>query len=297
MVDYKCIKCNKYFNSPSKLERHKNIKNPCDKIKEDLKCTICNVKFARPKEKERHENTKKHITNYNIHINGNYNINVNGNVDNSFNHIIHLTLNTNSFIDTDMSYIGWGIINDIGYIYLDILDKKILNNNERAILLFDEVISILEKLHFNIGIEENHNLKILLVFPALKNSVYENLILEIDQSTKKITWKSVDYKTLITNILDHLLILNKKCKNENFIKFVEFLNEHLLTNQNSADELEPIINKKLSKMYINFNAKQNKSERDVKFSFNEKLQEYLAYRNNECTLVNGFTPEIINSQF
>jgi len=292
---YKCNKCNKEFKFQSDLIKHQNRKTPCNKEKIDLKCNLCNVNFKWPAEKVRHEKTKKHITNYNIHINGNNNqSNING--DNIQN-IIHLTLNTNSFINTDMSYIGRGIINDIGHIYLDILDKKYISNIERVILLFDEVINILEKLHFNIGVEENHNLKILLVFPALKNSVYENLILEIEQNTKKITWKSVDYQTLINNILDHLLILNVRVKNENFTNFVNYLKKYLIDDNKSAEELEPIINKKLSQMYINFNVKQNKPERDIKFSFNEKLQEYLNYRNKECTLVNGFKPEIINSQF
>jgi hypothetical protein len=50
-------------------------------------------------------------------------------------------------------------------------------------------------------------------------------------------------------------------------------------------------------MYIDFNKKQNKNERDIKFTFDEKLQEYLNYRNNECTLPNGFTPNILDSQF
>jgi hypothetical protein len=295
MVDYKCNKCNKIFNSPSKLDRHANIKTPCNKEKKELKCELCNVKFKRPKEQERHEKTKKHINNYNIHINGNNNVNIIG--DNNYNNIINLTLNTNSFVNTDMSYIGRGIINDIGNIYLDTLDNKYLTNYDRTLLLFNEVINILEKLHFNIGIEENHNLKILLVFPALKHSVYENLILEIDQNTKKITWKSVDYQTLLINILDHLLILNQRFKNENYINFVNFLNLNLIDNKKSAEELEPIINRKLSQMYIDFNKKQNKNERDIKFTFDEKLQEYLNYRNNECTLPNGFTPNILDSQF
>ena len=288
---YKCHNCNKEFNYESKLKEHKNRKTPCNQPKEDLECKSCNLKFTRLFNKKKHEKTKKHITNYNIN---NSNIQIgNNNIQN----IIHLTLNTHSFVNTDMSYIGRGLINDIGQIYLDILEKKYLNKSDKVILLFDEVISILDKLHFNIGVEENHNLKILLVFPALKQSVYENLILEIDQNTKKITWKSVDYQTLIHNILDHLLILNNRCKNENFINFVNFLKEQLLNNKESSEELEPIINKKLSQMYINFNVKQNKLERDVKFSFNEKLQEYLTYRNQECTLVNGFVPNISNSQF
>ena len=287
---YKCINCNKEFKYESKLNEHKNRKIPCNKIKEELKCTLCNVKFNRPADKRRHEKTNKHLLNI-------QNSNISNSFNNSFNNIINLTLNTNSFINTDMSYIGLGLINDIGQIYLETQEKNYLNNHDKVFLLFDEVINILEKLHFNIGIEENHNLKILLIFPALKQRVYENLILEIDQTTKKITWKSVNYETLINNILDHLLILNNKCKNKNFINFVNFLKEYLITNKESASELEPIINKKLSQMYINFNIKQNKPERDIKFSFNEKLQEYISYRNQECTLMNGFTPDIINSQF
>ena len=293
---FKCFKCNKEFKYNSELQRHKNRKISCDTPKKEYKCELCKVNFKCPYDKNKHEKTKKHIINITNYGNDNINV-LNSTVDNSFNNIIHLTLNTNSFINTDMSYIGRGIINDIGHIYLDILDKKYISNNERVILLFDEVVNILEKLHFNIGVEENHNLKILLVFPALKNSVYENLILEIEQNTKKITWKSVDYQTLINNILDHLLILNVRVKNENFTNFVNYLKKYLIDDNKSAEELEPIINKKLSQMYINFNVKQNKPERDIKFSFNEKLQEYLNYRNKECTLVNGFKPEIINSQF
>ena len=292
---YTCNKCSKSFPTPSKLLTHQQRKTPCDKEKSDLKCEICKVNFKCTTEQQRHEKTKKHITNYNIHINGDYNNVQNG--DNNLQNIIHLTLNTNSFVNTDMSYIGRGIINDIGNIYLDTLDNKYLTDNDKTLLLFNEVINILEKLHFNIGIEENHNLKILLVFPALKKSVYENLILEIDQNTKKITWKSVDYHTILSSILDHLLILNRRFKNQNYIEFVKFLNTHLIINKNSAIELQPIINKKLSQMYIDFNIKQHKHEREIKFTFDEKLQEYLKYRNEECSLNNGFIPDITNSNF
>lgn len=290
----KCLKCKKEFKYQSDLNKHKNRKTPCDKVKDELKCNLCNINFKWPAEQVRHEKTKKHITN--ITINGN-----NGNIhigdNNNYNNIIHLTLNTNSFVNTDMSFLGFGIISDIGQIYLDILNKPHMSINDKVCLAFDEVIFILEKLHFNITIERNHNLKILLVFPALKQTVYENLILEIDQNTKHITWRSVDYKTLINNILDHLLILNNRSKNEKFINFVHFLKKYLLDDNEISSELEPIINKKLSQMYVDFNKKQNKPERDIKFSFNEKLQEYLNYRNKETTLVNGFKPDVIESQF
>ncbi len=294
MVVHRCLKCKKTFDSPSKLERHKNKKTPCNAPKKEYKCAICNVNFISPAQQKIHENTKKHIGN--ISVVGNNNI-INS-TNNSYNNIIHLTLNTNSFVNTDLTYVGMGAINDVGNIYLDAMEnKKITNEEDRVILLFDEVVYILNKLHFNIGAEENHNLKILLVFPAIAKSVYENLILEIDNTTKKITWKSVDYKTLIENILEHLLSLNTRFNNENYNNFINYLKSHLLNDNEEALKLQPIINKKLSQMYIDFNDKQNKPERKVKDTFDEKLDEYLNYRNKECTLGNGFTPEIINSKF
>jgi predicted SprT family Zn-dependent metalloprotease len=48
MVEYKCNLCNKFFITPSKLNRHKNRKTSCNKIKEELKCEICKVNFTRP---------------------------------------------------------------------------------------------------------------------------------------------------------------------------------------------------------------------------------------------------------
>lgn len=287
---HKCIKCNKEFPTPSKLQNHINRKNPCNKIKNNLQCNLCNVNFKCDTEKIRHEKTKKHITNYNI-----YNSNVQiGN--NNLQNIVNLTLHVNSFKDTDMSYVGIGLIRDIGnYIYVEILENNNLNIIEKVALMFDEVIRILKKLHFNIGAEENHNLKILLVFPGLKKKTHEYLILEINKDTKHITWKSINYKTLLINILEHLLILNNHCKNQNYIKFINYLKIHLIDKDEFAKELQPIIDHKLSQMYIDFNKEQNKLERDIKETFNEKLQEYINYRNNECRLENGFNPKIINS--
>ena len=71
---YKCIKCNKVFPTPSKLEVHKNRKNSCNEIKKKLECNICNVKFKCPFDQNKHENTTKHI--YNIQQS-----NINNNVE------------------------------------------------------------------------------------------------------------------------------------------------------------------------------------------------------------------------
>ena len=64
MSETTCNLCNKEFTTPSKLERHKLNKIPCNKKKEELKCIHCNIKFTRPSEKIRHEKTNKHMKNY-----------------------------------------------------------------------------------------------------------------------------------------------------------------------------------------------------------------------------------------
>ncbi len=301
-MTYTCLKCNKSFKFKSKLESHEKRTTDCKKTNKSYNCLLCNSNFKYESDFLRHEKTKKHIINVHNSINGNNNQLQNtiygDNNINNYNNIIHLTLNTNSFVNTDLTYVGMGAINDVGNIYLDAMEnKKITNEEDRVILLFDEVVYIINKFHFNIGAEENHNLKILLVFPAIAKSVYENLILEIDNTTKKITWKSVDYKTLIEHILEHLLSLNIRFNNKNYNDFINYLKSHLLNDSEEAMKLQPIINKKLSQMYIDFNTKQDKPEREVKFTFDEKLDEYLSYRTQECTLGNGFTPEIINSKF
>lgn len=56
------------------------------------------------------------------------------------------------------------------------------------------------------------------------------------------------------------------------------------------------IEKKLNEKYENFNKRQKKCERTVEEGFNEKLNEYINYRTQECKLNNGFNPEIVNSQ-
>jgi hypothetical protein len=58
---FKCNLCNKEFNSLSKLERHKNNKLPCNKVKDELLCKYCNINFVRLSHKKNHEKTNKHI--------------------------------------------------------------------------------------------------------------------------------------------------------------------------------------------------------------------------------------------
>lgn len=294
-MNYKCSKCNKEFKYESKLTEHKNRKIPCNKEKEELKCKLCNINFSRPAHKIIHEKTKKHINAIN-NINQS-NVNGDNNINNSFNNIIQLTLNVNSFKNTDKSYIRNALIQEVGdFIYLETMEKKYLPDIEKVKILFNSVIKILESLHFNLNMEENHNFKILLIFPGIKKMVFEYLILEINGETQEILWNSLSYEDIIEKIFYHLYTLNNKYQNENYDKFILYLERYLIKNKEIAIELKPYIQQKLSDMYVDFNKKQKKDNREVKGDIEEKIKEYVIYRKQECKLQNGFNPNIINSE-
>ena len=84
----KCKKCNKIFKYRSLLERHENNKIPCNKEKELTECKICNINFPCSAKLERHNKTKKHINNYNIHVE---NMNITNNITTNVTNIINNT--------------------------------------------------------------------------------------------------------------------------------------------------------------------------------------------------------------
>ena len=294
---YKCSKCSKEFKYESDFNRHKNRKTPCNK-KEELKCEICDVSFTCPYNKKIHEKTKNHINNYNnIIINGNINGNNNhiGDIQN-FQNIINLTLQTKPFSETDLSYLRKWIIEDVGDdLYIKVMKKEFLCPQEKIRLLFRGTIEILEHLHFNLNNEDNHNLKILLMFPGFKKPIYEYLILEIETSTNKITWNSLTYDKFIQELFNHLTRMNETIKNENFEKYIYYLKKYLIHDEDIGVEMKPFIENKLNDLYINFNNKQKKDPREIKVTLEDKIKEYKEYRNIETRLHNGFSPEIFNS--
>lgn len=305
MVEHKCNKCNKLFSSPSKLERHNDRKKPCNQISEQLKCDICNVKFKCNAEKERHENTKKHINNT-INNNGDNNFNVIGN--NNFNNIINLTLNTKTFANSNVDIVANLSINLVYGIFDNIIKNRNLTNYAKALQLFKEaVIFILDTLHFNITNSENHNLKILLMFPKIDKLVYEYLILEINPETSDLVWNSISYEQLLEEIFILLHNVNAKNiekhrgkrreENDVFEHFINYLKANLINDSYDEEIKESIKNSietELGELYIQFNKKEKKEEREVKLNIYEKIQEYKNYRDTECRLSNGFTPKILN---
>ena len=64
----KCKLCEKEFEYPYLLERHKNNKKSCNKIKESYNCEICKSNFDHKSHLNIHNTTDKHIKNYNIYV-------------------------------------------------------------------------------------------------------------------------------------------------------------------------------------------------------------------------------------
>ena len=275
----KCLKCKKEFQYESEYIRHQNKKKDCSP-NQDYKCEYCKKEFKYASKLLEHEKTKKHILNYNIHINGNQNQIGNNNHIGDINNIINLTLQTKPFNDTDFTYLRKWIIDDVGDdLYIKVMKKEFLCPQEKIRSLFRGTLELLEHLHFNLTNEDNHNLKILLMFPGFKKPIYEYLILEIDQNTNKITWNTLTYEEFIKELFNHLTRMNETIKNENFEKYVYYLKKYLIHDEEVSIEMKPFIENKLNDLYVNFNTKQKKETRNVKLTIDEKIEEYKKYRN------------------
>ena len=288
---HKCVKCNKEFDYESKLIKHNNRKTPCVEGKKKYNCKYCNVDFVRPIEQSRHEKTIKHINNYNKYIQNN----VNGDniAGDQINNIINLTLNVKPFLESELKGLN-NLLNDIvNNIYLEEIENKNGIKNMNIQKLINGLILILEKVNFNVSFEENHNCKILLMFPGINKSVYEYLVLEVDPISKKMIWNRLEYKNFLIEIFKLCRKIAKKYTNENYLEYLNILQDQIL-DKNVLIHKE-YIESELNKLYINFNKKQEKNERDIKIEFNDKLDEYKEYRNNELRLNNGYIPNIKNS--
>lgn len=64
----KCNLCEKTFEYPYLLERHKNNKKSCNKPKESYNCEICKTNFYHKSHLDIHNATDKHMKNYNSYI-------------------------------------------------------------------------------------------------------------------------------------------------------------------------------------------------------------------------------------
>ena len=233
----KCVKCNKIFASPSKLDRHKNNKKSCNAIKQSHNCEICKSNFEHKSHLDIHNKTKKHINNYNIHVE-NLNINNNTfNIDNTFNIHNNITI-LRGFSETNINVITLSDLEKL-LAYNNKLDYYInMFNSDPGDIYYDSVfiehvfklfINIFEKLNFNLAFTENHNCNIFS-FAKSSTSFIEYQLLEIDNANKNYFKKCIDYKLFIEEFLNLMKKLNLKFDNNifNFIlnytfKFKKFI--------------------------------------------------------------------------
>ena len=288
---YKCIKCNKEFKYESKLNEHNNRKKSCIENKTEYNCQYCNIDFVRPSHQSRHEKTTKHIKNYNKYIQNN----VNGDniAGDQINNIINLTLNIKPFLESELIGLNNLLNSIVNNIYLEEIENKKDIKNMNIQKLINGLILILEKVNFNVSFGENHNCKILLMFPGINKSVYEYLVLEVDPITKKMIWNRLEYKFFLIEIFKLCRQIGKKYENENYMECINIIQDQIL-DHNILIHKE-YIESELNKLYINFNKNQDKKNREIKIEFNDKLNEYKEYRNDELRLNNGIIPDIKNS--
>ena len=227
----KCELCQKVFEFPYLLERHKNRKKPCNIINNKFDCKLCNISFDHKSRLDTHNNSKKHINNYNIQIANTINNTTNYNIHN------HITV-VRGFSETNIN-----VINMSDFIKLLAYNNKLdyyinLFNSDPDDIYYDSVfiehvfklfINIFEKLNFNLAFTENHNCNIFSFTKSSTNFI-EYQLLEIDNANKNYFKKCIDYKLFIEEFLNLMKKINLKFNNSDFnfiinytLKFKKFI--------------------------------------------------------------------------
>lgn len=248
MVNHKCLKCYKYFDSPSKLERHKNKKIPCNESKKEYKCNICNVNFISPAQQKIHENTQKHLNNVIIEQNNmqktelelENTINTNNQLENQLEKIKTLenelayTSNKNTELETKLEH----TINKNKQLEIELeneknknkkleTENKILKKNNKEKLIDEEQIYIIQERTF---VELNLN-----VYKIGRTKNLNRRFKEYSNGSKLLFTipcnNSVESETKILNYL--------KNNNEKYIQTKEYGNEYFRCNLN--DLIQDII--------------------------------------------------------
>lgn len=218
----KCKLCEKEFEYPYLLERHKKRKTPCNVINEKFDCSLCNISFEHKSRLESHNTTKKHIKNYNIHVE-NMNITNNNNIVNNIIINNNITL-IRGFSETNIEIISLYEFekilaneNKLHY-YVNLLNQDpddIYSDTNFMQYIFSFFIKIFEKLNFNLAFTENHNCNIFS-FSKSSTTFIEYQLLEIDNTNKNYFKKCIDYKIFIDEFLNLMKKINQKFNNKIF---------------------------------------------------------------------------------
>jgi hypothetical protein len=254
--------------------------------------------FARPVNKTKHDNTPKHVANYNNSINIGH---IGDNITN-INNIINLTINMNTFLETDLSNIRPSFIRNIANeLYKKYLDENIERMNNRTSELtfgcFSGLIEVFQHTNFNVAFSDNFNFKILLLFNCSKK-LFEYLILEKNIRTNVFEWKQIGYDEFLEEFIYLMNLISKKINCDKFTKIINYLKTNLVGDDNMKKLLKPRIENDLDIMYNKYREENNLKSRefgDDNDNIKVKMEYYRLFRKNECRFDNGFDPKIINS--
>ncbi len=273
----KCEFCNKTFPNKSKLERHKNNKNPCNKPKESTKCELCSMEFPCITKLKKHKQTKKHsIIEKQYIIDNSIHIDNSTNIDNS----IHINLTVKyGFSETNIDILQLEDIKNL-LLYEDEIHKfikdfedypdEIYGDSQYLVYIFKFFIKIFSKLNFNLAYSENHN---CIIYQFIKsNSKYiEYQLLEIDNNKFNYNTKCIDYKLFIEQFINLMDRVNNKFQNielNYILKYVDKYKKMLFTSENTKLEIE----NELLIQYTAFEESKNRIETE-----DERFRKDLAY--------------------
>jgi hypothetical protein len=265
----KCQLCDKTFEYPYLLERHKNNKTPCNKKKESYNCELCKLNFNHKSRLDSHKQSKKHsiierqyIIDNSIHIdNSNNNIT---NIENQYN--INVTVKY-GFSETNIDILRLEDIKKL-LIYEDEIHKfikdfteypdEIYGDFQYLIYIFKFFIKIFAKLNFNLAYSENHNC-IIYQFIKSDSKYIEYQLLEIDNNKFNYNTKCIDYKSFIEQFINLMKRVSNKFENTTLkyiLSYVDRYNKMLFTSENTKLEIE----NELLVQYTKFEESKNRLE-------------------------------------
>jgi hypothetical protein len=265
----KCQLCDKTFEYPYLLERHKNNKTPCNKKKESYNCELCKLNFNHKSRLDSHKQSKKHSI-----IEKQYIIDNSVNIDNSNNNITNIENQYNinvtvkyGFSETNIDILRLEDIKKL-LIYEDEIHKfikdfteypdEIYGDFQYLIYIFKFFIKIFAKLNFNLAYSENHNC-IIYQFIKSDSKYIEYQLLEIDNNKFNYNTKCIDYKSFIEQFINLMKRVSNKFENTTLkyiLSYVDRYNKMLFTSENTKLEIE----NELLVQYTKFEESKNRLE-------------------------------------